>query len=101
MVTAIHSQTIVYKPISLLPQFKKNTRKLFEIRLDSFNKIYKLLNNHQFQANRSTEIALIKLVEKLTSAIYNISLWVLHQVNWVPSTVWFLTKYYLLCSTEQ
>jgi len=60
-----------YRPISLLSQFSKILEKLFEIRLDSFIKKHKLLNDHQygFQANRSTEMAVIELVEKITSAI--------------------------------
>jgi len=55
-----------YRPISLLSQFSKILEKLFEIRLDSFIKKHKLLNDHQygFQANRSTEMAVIELAEK-------------------------------------
>lgn len=62
-----------YRPISLLPQFSKIIEKLFEIRLSSFIKKHKLINEHQygFQENRSTEMAVIELVENLTSAIEN------------------------------
>lgn len=57
----------------LLDQFSKILEKLFEIRLSSFIKKHKLINEHQygFQENRSTEMAVIELVEKLTSAIEN------------------------------
>ena len=58
-----------YRPISLLPQFSKILEKLFATRLDSFIDKYDVLTDSQygFRTNRSTSLALIDLVEELTS----------------------------------
>ena len=60
-----------YRPVSLLPQFSKILEKVFEKRLDSFINKYNLLSNSQygFRNNRSTALALIDLIENITSAI--------------------------------
>ena len=60
-----------YRPVSLLPQFSKILEKVFEKRLDSFINKYNILSNSQygFRNNRSTALALIDLIENITSAI--------------------------------
>ena len=59
-----------YRPVSLLPQFSKILEKLFNKRLDSFIK-YNILSESQcvFRSNRSTSMALVDLLEKLTKSI--------------------------------
>lgn len=60
-----------YRPISLLSQFSKILEKLFVARLDNFIEKHHLLSNHQygFRANRSTSMAVMELVEKISTAI--------------------------------
>lgn len=60
-----------YRPVSLLSQFSKILEKLFALRLDKFIDKYDLLTECQygFRANRTTSMALIDLIEKITSAI--------------------------------
>ena len=62
-----------YRPISLLSQFSKILEKLFAARLDSFIDKHKLLSEHQygFRPNRSTSMAVIDLVEQITTATNN------------------------------
>ena len=60
-----------YRPVSLLPQFSKVLEKLFNKRLDSFITKHNILSKCQygFRSNRSTSMALIELLEKLTNSI--------------------------------
>ena len=62
-----------YRPISLLSQFSKILEKLFVKRLDSFIEKHNLLSNHQygFRGNRSTSMAVMELVEEVSTAIEN------------------------------
>ena len=57
-----------YRPVSLLPQFSKI---LFYSRLDKFISKHDILSNSQygFRQNMSTNLALLELVEELTSLI--------------------------------
>ena len=59
--------------VSLLPQFSKILEKLFDVRLKKFIDKYQLLSNSQygFRSNMSTSLALIDLVEELSSNIDN------------------------------
>ena len=54
-----------YKPISLLPQFSKILKKLYNNRMDNFLKKYDILNPSQyaFRSNMSTTKAILELVE--------------------------------------
>ncbi len=60
-----------YRPVSLLPQFKKILEKLFVIRLDKFIDRYNILSNSQygFRTNHSTSMALMELTEEISTAI--------------------------------
>uniref|UniRef100_A0A3Q2ZQH6 Reverse transcriptase domain-containing protein n=1 Tax=Kryptolebias marmoratus TaxID=37003 RepID=A0A3Q2ZQH6_KRYMA len=60
-----------YRPISLLPQFSKILEKLFVTRLDQFIDKQNILNNNQygFRANKSTSMALMDLIEQITTAV--------------------------------
>ena len=60
-----------YRPVSLLPQFSKILEKLFNNRLDSFITKYDILSKSQygFRSNRSTSMALVELLEKMTNSI--------------------------------
>lgn len=60
-----------YRPVSILPQFSKILEKLFVKRLDSFIGKFNILTENQygFRINQSTGLALMKLVEEITSAI--------------------------------
>ena len=60
-----------YRPVSLLPQFSKILEKLFNNRLDSFITKYDILSKSQygFRSNRSTSMALVELLEKITNSI--------------------------------
>ena len=62
-----------YRPISLLSQFSKIIEKLFATRLDSFVDKHQLLSNHQygFRSGRSTSMAVMEVVEALSSGIEN------------------------------
>ena len=62
-----------YRPVSLLPQFSKVLEKLFHSRLSNFIDRYSILNDNQygFRKNRSTSLALLELVEKLTAGLDN------------------------------
>ena len=62
-----------YRPVSLLPQFSKILEKLFDRWLDTFIDKYELLSNSQygFRSNRSTSLALIELLEEITSSLDN------------------------------
>ena len=62
-----------YRPVSLLPQFSKILEKLFDKRLDAFIDKYELLSNSQygFRSNRSTSLALIELLEEITTSLDN------------------------------
>uniref|UniRef100_A0A672HNL4 Reverse transcriptase domain-containing protein n=1 Tax=Salarias fasciatus TaxID=181472 RepID=A0A672HNL4_SALFA len=62
-----------YRPVSLLSQFSKILEKIFVIRLDSFIEKHQLLMDCQygFRTNQSTSMALMELVEELTSSIDN------------------------------
>lgn len=65
-----HSLT-TYRPVSLLSQFSKVLEKLFVKNVDAFLDKNKLLSESQcgFQTNWSTALALIKIVEEITTAI--------------------------------
>jgi hypothetical protein len=60
-----------YRPVSLLPQFSKILEKLFNKRLMGFVDKNEILYNGQygFRKKHSTSLALLDLVEELTSAI--------------------------------
>ena len=62
-----------YRPVSLLPQFSKILEKLFEKRLDNFISKHDILSESQygFRTGRSTSMALLELIENITSAIDN------------------------------
>ena len=60
-----------YRPVSLLPQFSKILEKLFDTRLRNFIEKHNLLSESQygFRKNRSTSLALIDLMEEITSCL--------------------------------
>uniref|UniRef100_A0A3B3IP09 Reverse transcriptase domain-containing protein n=1 Tax=Oryzias latipes TaxID=8090 RepID=A0A3B3IP09_ORYLA len=60
-----------YRPVSLLSQFSKVLEKLFVNKLDSFIEKNKLLSENQFgfRSNRSTDLAIMKIVEEISTAI--------------------------------
>ena len=62
-----------YRPVSLLPQFSKILEKLFYKRLTDFVEKGNILSDSQygFRNARSTSMALVDLVEKLSTAIDN------------------------------
>uniref|UniRef100_A0A669CB82 Reverse transcriptase domain-containing protein n=1 Tax=Oreochromis niloticus TaxID=8128 RepID=A0A669CB82_ORENI len=62
-----------YRPVSILSQFSKILEKLFIKRFDSFVEKYELLTDSQygFRSNRSTALALIDLMEKITECMDN------------------------------
>ena len=62
-----------YRPVALLPQFSKLLEKLFCKRLSKFIEKYKLISDSQygFRSNRSTSLAILDLIEELTSASDN------------------------------
>lgn len=62
-----------YRPVSLLPQFSKILEKLFDERLESFIVKYNILSESQFgfRSGRSTSMALLDLIEKITTALDN------------------------------
>lgn len=62
-----------YRPISLLPQFSKILEKLFVNRLDKYIEKHNLLSDNQygFRAKRSTSMAVMELVEGISTAIDN------------------------------
>ena len=60
-----------YRPVSILPQFSQILEKVFHNRLMSFINDKQILNNSQFgfRKNMSTALAIIELVEEITTAI--------------------------------
>ena len=68
-----HNVITNYRPVSLLPQFSKILEKLFSGKLDAFIEKENILNESQygFRSNRSTSMALLELIEKITSAVDN------------------------------
>ena len=60
-----------YRPVTLLPQFSKILEKIYYSRLDKFISKHDILSNSQygFRQNMSTNLALLELVEELTSSI--------------------------------
>ena len=58
-----------YRPVSLLPQFSKILEKIYYSRLHKFISKHDILSNSQygFRQNMSTNLALLELVEELTS----------------------------------
>ena len=62
-----------YRPVSLLPQFSKVLEKLFNNRLMSFVNRNNILYDGQygFRQNFSTSLAILELVEEITSNIDN------------------------------
>lgn len=62
-----------YRPVSLLPQLSKVLEKAFEKRLVQFLDSHKVLNEYQFgfRKARSTEMALLQLIEEATNALDN------------------------------
>lgn len=60
-----------YRPVSLLLQFSKVLEKMFVKNVDAFPYKCKLLSESQcgFQTNQSTALALIKIVEEITTVI--------------------------------
>ena len=59
------------RPVSILPQFSKIVEKVFHNRLMSFINDKQILNNSQFgfRKNMYTALAIIELVEEITTAI--------------------------------
>ena len=57
--------------MSILPQFSKILEKIFNNRLDNFIEKHKILTDSQygFRRNRSTSLALIELIEKITESL--------------------------------
>ena len=62
-----------YRPVSILPQFSKILEKLFRNRLMSFLNDKQILYNGQFgfRKNHSTSMAILELVEEMTTAMDN------------------------------
>jgi len=62
-----------YRPVSLLPQFSKILEKLFDYRLQKFIDKHDLLSDCQygFRQNRSTNFALMELIEEICSSLDN------------------------------
>uniref|UniRef100_A0A8C6MKE1 Reverse transcriptase domain-containing protein n=1 Tax=Nothobranchius furzeri TaxID=105023 RepID=A0A8C6MKE1_NOTFU len=62
-----------YRPVSLLPQFSKILEKVFALRLDKFIDENSILNHEQygFRTKHSTAMAVMDLVDKISSAIDN------------------------------
>jgi hypothetical protein len=60
-----------YRPVSLLPQFSKIIERLFNNRLKSFIETKNILSNSQygFRSNHSTSLAILELIEKISSSI--------------------------------
>ena len=60
-----------YRPVSLLPQFSKVLEKLFHKRLISYVEKYEILTDNQygFRTKRSTDLALLVLMEDLVTTI--------------------------------
>ena len=60
-----------YRPVSILPQLSKVLEKLFEKRLREYIKKQDVLFNGQygFRKNRSTNTALVEVIDKITNAI--------------------------------
>ena len=65
------SQFNNYRPISVLSQFSKILENLFYERLKTYIDKHVLLSDNQygFRSNRSTSLALLELVEKITKSI--------------------------------
>ena len=65
------SQFNNYRPISVLSQFSKIFENLFYERLKTYIDKHVLLSDNQygFRSNRSTSLALLELVEKITKSI--------------------------------
>ena len=62
-----------YRPVSILPQFSKILEKIFHNRLMSFLNDKQILYNGQFgfRKNHSTSMAILELVEEMTTAMDN------------------------------
>ena len=60
-----------YRPVSILPQFSKVLQKVFNNRLDNFLEKHNVITDSQygFRRNRSTSMALIELIEKITKSL--------------------------------
>ena len=60
-----------YRPVSILPQFSKILEKVFNNRLDNFLEKNNVITDSQygFRRNRSTSMALIELIEKITKSL--------------------------------
>ena len=60
-----------YRPVSILPQFSKILERLFVIRIDEFIERCEILNDSQygFRSGYSTNMALINLIESITTSI--------------------------------
>ena len=68
-----HNVFTNYRPVSLLPQFSKILVTLFSGELDAFIEKENIFNESQygFRSNRSTSMALLELIEEITSAVGN------------------------------
>ena len=62
---------INYRPVAVLPQFSKILEKLFCKRLNKFIDKCNLLTENQygFRSSRSTSLALLQLVEEISSSL--------------------------------
>ena len=60
-----------YRPISLLPQFSKILEKLFDLRMEKFINKHNILLDCQlgFRAGRSPSMALLSLIENITTSL--------------------------------
>lgn len=58
-----------YRPVSSLSQFSKVLEKVFAQKLDNFIEL--LEGQYGFRANRSTALALIEIMEEITTAVDN------------------------------
>ena len=71
--TGKHNVFTNYRHVSLLPQFSKILEKIFSEQLDVFIEKQNILCESQygFRSNRSTSMALLELIEEITSAVDN------------------------------
>ena len=69
--SGVKSNFTNYRPVALLPQFSKILEKLFCKRLNEFIDKNKLLSDSQygFRSNRSTSLAILELVEEISTAL--------------------------------
>ena len=71
--TGNHNVFTNYRPVSLLPQFSKILDKSFSEKRDDFIEKQNILSEIQysFRSNKSTSMALLELIEEITSPVNN------------------------------